>query len=75
MAHNPFDQGREEVVPAKLIFRRASEWTDEGRKEVADWLRQCAENLEEDGSNYSASFTATFRYAREKVNGREWTEA
>jgi hypothetical protein len=59
----------EEIIPAKLILHGAGEWSEEGRKTIADWLRRCADSLEEDGSKYAVRFRATYRYLQEIVDG------
>ena len=45
--------------------------TEEGRKDVADWLRKQAVWLEQDGGAYSPRFVARYGYNEEEVNNKE----
>ncbi|QIG66914.1 hypothetical protein EVB41_083 [Rhizobium phage RHph_TM3_14A] len=47
-------------VIARFSVDQAGEMTEQGRKEIADWLRQQAEALEEEGHNYSTNFVARY---------------
>lgn len=47
-------------IIARFNVDQAGEMTDQGRKEIADWLRHCADALEEDGHNYSTNFVARY---------------
>ena len=58
----------EEAV-ARLTIREAGEWTEEGRKGVAEWLRAQADSLEKDGAKYSGLFTARYITTSEDENG------
>lgn len=49
-----------ETVAAKVTIHRAADMTEEGRKAVADWLRQRADDLEENGHDYSPKFTGRY---------------
>lgn len=51
---------------AILTIKRADEMTEQGRREVAAWLKQAAEHLVEHGENYQKLFTARYWYAGEK---------
>jgi hypothetical protein len=59
----------DEVIPAKVTIHRASHMTEQGRHEIADWLRHCADTLEEEGHNYADRFSASYRYIKETVDG------
>lgn len=45
---------------AKIHIRAAASMTPEGRKYVADWLRESADSLERLGAEYSPSFNAYY---------------
>ena len=45
---------------AILTIKDASNMTKSGRKNVADWLRNQADLLEEDGWNFSKAFRARY---------------
>lgn len=47
-------------VIARFVVDQAGEMTEQGRKEVADWLRHQAEALEEEGHNYSTNHVARY---------------
>ena len=49
-----------ETVAAKVTIHRAGDMTEEGRKAIADWLRQMAEQLEEEGHNYAPRFNGRY---------------
>lgn len=51
------------TVWARLTLHRASEWPLARRKAVAQWLREQARSLVNDGGNYSPRFIA--RYMRD----------
>lgn len=46
---------------AKLLLRNAAQWTEEGKLEIAEWLRHQAEMLLTDGHEYAELFTARYR--------------
>lgn len=57
-------------VIARVHIDQAGEMTEEGRKEVADWLRHQADTLEEEGHDYSTNFVARYIvHVKETVNG------
>lgn len=58
----------EEAI-ARLTLRGAGEWSKEGRKAIADWLRAQADGLENEGHNYSVKFTARYIVPSEEANG------
>jgi hypothetical protein len=45
---------------AVLYIRNAADMTEEGKVEVADWLRERAEDLLANGHNYSFLFTGRY---------------
>ena len=47
-------------VIATLEIKNAAKMAEEGRKEVADWLRRQAKELIKEGKNYSKHFKATY---------------
>jgi len=49
-----------ERVVARVSIDQAGEMTEKGRREIADWLRIQADNLEEEGTQYSAFFVARY---------------
>lgn len=51
-----------DVTPAIVTIKKAGNMTPEGRKTIADWLRQCADNLEKDGEQYAPLFRARYTY-------------
>lgn len=46
------------ILDAKLILYQASSWSPGGRKAIANWLRDQADQLEMQGQHYSDIFTA-----------------
>lgn len=52
---------------AVLTIFRADEMTDEGRRDIARWLRRHANLLVKEGDNYSTRFTGRYLY----TNGQE----
>ena len=50
----------DEKVIARVAIVEASHMTLEGRKEVASWLRHCADMLEKDGHGYAKLFQARY---------------
>jgi hypothetical protein len=51
-----------EKSAAVLTIKDAGNMTPEGRKEVADWLRQCAKTLVKHGKDYAPRFRARYLY-------------
>jgi len=47
---------------ATLTIKEADRMTEDGRKEVADWLRAQADSLEEGGHDYAARFRARYMF-------------
>lgn len=45
---------------ATVTLHGAGEWTENGRRDIADWLRDQAWDLENEGENYSKRFTARY---------------
>ena len=52
-------KGHDKTV-AKLSIFGASQMGNEGRAEVAEWLRRQANSLVKDGHNYSERFTGRY---------------
>lgn len=53
---------RKEKAAAILTIRDAARMTKRGRRQVAAWLRQHAEFLQEHGSEYAGRFTGRYLY-------------
>lgn len=51
-----------EKSAAVLTIKDAADMTDEGRRQVAKWLRKQARWLEEAGQEYSPRFRARYLY-------------
>lgn len=51
-----------EKVAAKVIIHGAGDWTPQGRKEVAAWLRDTAQDLVKLGKKYAKTYTARRLY-------------
>jgi len=49
-----------ERVVARFTVDQAGEMTERGRREIADWLRIQADNLELEGSQYDTFFVARY---------------
>jgi len=49
---------------ATLTLKGANDWTPEGRKLVAEWLRQHARDLLKDGHNYTPRFRGRYMAVR-----------
>ena len=49
-----------ETVHAELKINRASDMTDAGRKQIADWLRKHADDLVKDGPQYAPHFRGRY---------------
>ena len=47
---------------ANLVIRNAPEFTKRGRKKIAQWLRDQADHLEENGDLYAKQFRAGLRF-------------
>lgn len=47
-------------VIAILEIKNAAKMTEEGRKEVADWLKRQAKELIKDGKDYTKHFRARY---------------
>lgn len=47
-------------VFARLTIDDAGEMSEKGRREIADWLRIQADNLELEGADYSNKFVARY---------------
>ena len=52
-----------------LMIRNAASMTDEGREQIAAWLRRQADSLLQDGTKYSKTFLARYLYADKEGNG------
>lgn len=50
-------------VAATVHIRRPSEMTAEGRRAIAEWLRNTADDLEGLGDRYDDNFRARYWYA------------
>jgi len=50
---------------ASLVIHEADEFTERGRKDVANWLRRQASALLREGANYSKRYTARYLYRDE----------
>ena len=50
----------DEKVIARVAIVEASRMTPGGRKEIADWLRHCADTLEAEGHGYAKLFQARY---------------
>ena len=65
MARRPTKKSEtEERCCAVLTLKGAGEWTPEGRRHIAEWLRQKARDLVKDGHNYSPRFRARYMAVR-----------
>lgn len=51
-----------EKSAAIVTIKDAGSMTQEGREQIAQWLRRHADMLIEDGWNYSARFTGRYMY-------------
>jgi triphosphoribosyl-dephospho-CoA synthetase len=49
---------------AVLTIFDAGKMTKKGRRDIAKWLRQHAEDLLSDGDNYSSLFRGRFQYRK-----------
>lgn len=49
-----------ERVIARFTVDQAGEMTEKGRREIADWLRIQADNLEQEGAQYDTFFVARY---------------
>jgi hypothetical protein len=47
-------------VIATLEIKNAAKMTEEGRKEVADWLKEQAKELIKDGKDYAKRFRSCY---------------
>ncbi|BAQ18317.1 hypothetical protein [Methyloceanibacter caenitepidi] len=45
---------------AVLTLKHAGEWSPEGRKDVANWLREQAASLEQEGDTYASRYRARY---------------
>lgn len=45
---------------AKIQFRDPQTWSSDYRKQIADWMRKKAEELEAEDHNFAKGFTARF---------------
>lgn len=54
-----------EKSAAIITIKGASDMTNEGRRAVADWLRQNARFLEDEGHNFDKGFRARYLYLEE----------
>jgi hypothetical protein len=55
-----------EESAAILTIKEANNMTKKGKKQIANWLRQQADNLEKDGHLYAENFRARYLYATNK---------
>jgi hypothetical protein len=63
-------------VAASLMIYGADLWTPEGRKRIADWLRNNANDLEEHGADYAKTFRARYHIPRgSQAKAREAAKA
>jgi len=53
-------------VAATVVIIHPDQMSPKGRREVAGWLEGVARNLVNEGSNYSARFTARYWYKEGK---------
>jgi len=53
-----------EKSAAIVTIKDAPNMTKKGRKAIAEWLRQQASFLEQDGQRFSKRFTARYLYPR-----------
>lgn len=51
---------QDDIVIAKLTIKKSSKLTDEAVKQIVDWLKMHAEDLEKLRSQYANNFTGTF---------------
>ncbi len=51
-----------EKSAAILTIKEAHNMTEQGRKEIAKWIRDQADSLEQHGENYSKKFTGRYLY-------------
>jgi len=49
-----------EAVPARLVLFGVPDWSKEGRKRIARWLRRQADDLEEFGDQYAERFIGRY---------------
>lgn len=47
-------------VIARFHVDQAAEMSEQGRKDIADWLRKQADTVEEEGHNFSSHFVARY---------------
>lgn len=54
-------QGEREA--ASVVIHRVADMTAEGRREVCDWLRRLADNLESEPEAFAKTFRGRYLYA------------
>ena len=47
---------------AKIVIKHPADMTKKGRKEIANWMRDRAKDLEEIGEEMASVFTARYMY-------------
>ena len=51
---------------ASLTVYRVADMTDKGRKEICDWLRKLARDLQREPESFGKTFRARYFYAAKK---------
>lgn len=58
-----------ESVIARVTIHRANKMTHKGRTEIAEWLRNLAEHIVQEGDKYASRFSAHYLVAKEDSHG------
>lgn len=53
---------RKEKVAAKIVMHRPNEMSKQGRRDIAQWLRNQAADLIKLGDKYDKNFTSSYIY-------------
>ena len=54
-------------VAAQVTVHRVADMTDNGRKQVCDWLRKLARDLQREPGAFANTFRARYMYAAKEV--------
>jgi len=55
---------KKERCAVSITIHDAASMTPFGKKAIAEWLREQAKSLVQEGSNYSKLFRASYRYVK-----------
>lgn len=56
----------EQKVAASVTIYRVPEMTTKGRKNICDWLRKLADDIQREPEAYAKTFRARYHYPAEK---------